>query len=116
VRLAYRRRFDVAIRRVIEGGHGMMNRDRVREILACLDWSVPQDRDSLLRQLLQRNLALPNEFLSAIQPTESFTSPDDVVKNVPDVVWTIHAERESRAVGKFQPAAASTPVTRRVGE
>jgi hypothetical protein len=91
----------------------MLDRSRVREILALLDWTRPQDRESLLRQLLQRNLAVPNEFLSAIQPTECFQTPDEVIAGVPDVVWTIHGEREARATGRFQPEVSPTRRARR---
>ncbi len=80
----------------------MLGRKEVCQLLATLDWSRIQDRESLFRQLLDRKVALPNEFLSAIQPTDSFGSPEDVVRSVPDIVWTIHAERERRAVGTLQ--------------
>jgi len=85
----------------------MLDRQRVGDILNLLDWSNGLDREAILRQLLQRNVALPNEFLSAIEPTETFHSPEEVLKSVPDVVWTIHAEREERARGWLERANAS---------
>jgi hypothetical protein len=83
-------------------GGNMLDRQRVGEILKSLDWTHGLDREAILRQLLQRNVALPNEFLSAIEPTETFHSADQILQSVPDVVWTIHAEREERARGSLE--------------
>jgi hypothetical protein len=91
----------------------MLDRHRVGDILTSLDWSPGLDREAILRQLLQRNVALPNEFLSAIEPTETFHSADEVLQSVPDVVWTIHAEREERARGWLERQAGSSGVGQR---
>jgi len=80
----------------------MLDRNRVLEILRGLDWSKGLNKEGLLRILVDRNIALPNEFLSAIQPTDVFYSPDQLLQSVPDVVWTIHAERERRALGQVE--------------
>ena len=92
----------------------MLDRQRVGDILNLLDWSNGLDREAILRQLLQRNVALPNEFLSAIEPTETFHSPEEVLKSVPDVVWTIHAEREELARGWLERANASIGTAQKV--
>jgi hypothetical protein len=91
----------------------MLDRQNVGGILKSLDWSHGLDRESILRQLLQRNVALPNEFLSAIEPTETFQSADQVLQSVPDVVWTIHAEREERARGWLERTVAPAKATQR---
>jgi hypothetical protein len=85
----------------------MLDRERVRQILSRLNWSRGFDREELLRQLLERNLALPNEFLSAVSPVEVYRTPDQLLSSVPDVVWTIHAERERRARGPVQSGEAT---------
>lgn len=87
----------------------MLDRERVLEILRRLDWSKGFNKEALLRVLLERNQALPNEFLSAIDPTEMFDTPEELVASVPDVVWTIHQEREQRARGRIEPPAPSEP-------
>ncbi len=85
----------------------MLDRQRVSELLTSLDWSHGFNKEGLLRALLDRNIALPNEFLSAIQPTDMFYSPEQLLQSVPDVVWTIHGERERRARGQIEiPEAA----------
>src|SRR5262249_39580942 len=94
-------------------GGSMLDRQRVGDILTSLDWSPGLDREAILRQLLQRNVALPNEFLSAIEPTETFHSAEEVLQSVPDVVWTIHAEREERARGWLERADASAKTMQR---
>ncbi len=91
----------------------MLDAERVRDDLRRLDWSRGFDRDSLLRALLDRNLALPNEFLSAIPSLHVFSSPEELVASVPEVVWTIHAERERRAQGRLEAPPATIP-TRKV--
>lgn len=80
----------------------MLDREQVLQRLRTLDWSRGFNKDELLRALLDRNLALPNEFLSAIQPTEVFHSPEQLVQGVPEAVWTIHGERERRARGRVE--------------
>jgi hypothetical protein len=90
----------------------MLDRQHVLQDLATLDWSVGYDREGLLRALLNRNLALPNEFLSAIPPLELFYSPEQLVASVPAVVWTIHAERERRAHGQLA-GGAQAPAAQR---
>ncbi len=90
----------------------MLDREAVRERLARLDWSAGFDRDRLFQELLANNLALPNEFLSAIEPIEVYYSPAELVASVPDVVWTIHAERERRARGQIQKTAAERRTSR----
>lgn len=82
----------------------MLDRERVLEILRRLDWSAGMNKETLQRVLLERNLALPNEFLSAIDPADVFDTPEQLVDSVPEVVWTIHSEREQRARGRLQPA------------
>jgi len=77
----------------------MLDRQAVVNILGSLDWSQGFSKEGLQRTLVQRNVALPNEFLSAIQPTEVFSTPQQLVDSVPNVVWTIHGERERRARG-----------------
>ncbi len=84
----------------------MLDRQRVTQLLTGLDWSRGYDKEGLLRVLLERNVALPNEFLSAIQPTEVFYSPEQLLQSVTDVVWTIHGERERRARGRVEPNEA----------
>lgn len=85
----------------------MIDRQGVLERLSRLDWSRGLDREGLYRALLERNIALPFEFLGAIPPLETFESPDQVVQKVPENVWTIHAEREQRARGQLDlPQAA----------
>ena len=79
----------------------MLDRQSVQNILCRLDWSKGLTREKLLSALLESNLALPNEFLSAIPPLEVFRSPEQLIQSVPDVVWTIHAEREKRALGQI---------------
>lgn len=90
----------------------MLDRERVGQILAELDWSRCFDREELLLRLLDRNLALPNEFLSAIPPVDVHCTPDQVLTSVPDVVWTIHAERERRARANIASAEAARPQRR----
>lgn len=85
----------------------MLDRTSVLDRLRCLDWSRGFSKDGLLRALLDQRVALPNEFLSAIQPTEIYTSPEQLVGSVPDVVWTIHTERERRARGRVQATKAA---------
>jgi len=85
----------------------MLDRHRVSQILASLDWSRGFNKEGLLRTLLEQNLALPNEFLSAIQPTDVFYSPEQLLQSVPDVVWTIHGERERRARGQIEVVEAA---------
>ncbi len=85
----------------------MLDRQRVGQLLTQLDWSTGLDREQLYRQLLSRNIALSNEFLSAIQPIDVYYTPEELIGSVPDVVWTIHAERERRAVGHLQPHTAA---------
>lgn len=80
----------------------MLDCPAVLKRLQSLDWSHGLNKEALQRVLLERNLALPNEFLSAIQPTEIFFSPEQLVQSVPEVVWTIHAERERRARGHVE--------------
>ncbi len=80
----------------------MLGCKEVVQRLAQLDWSHGFNREELSSALLARNLALPNEFLSAIPPLDVFHSPEQLVQAVPDVVWTIHAERERRARGTVQ--------------
>lgn len=80
----------------------MLDRQRVSQLLSSLDWSRGYDKEGLLRTLLERNIALPNEFLSAIQPTEVFFSPEQLLRSVTDAVWTIHGERERRARGRVE--------------
>ena len=91
----------------------MLDRQRVGDILKSLDWSQGLDREAMLRQLLQRNVALPNEFLSGIEPTETFQSAEQVLQSVPDVVWTIHAEREGRARGWLEHPAGAPRIAQR---
>jgi|GEM_PF-6541944 len=78
----------------------MLDRQSVPRILGRLDWSKGLTREKLLAKLLECNLALPNEFLSAIPPLEAFHSPEELIQSVPDIVWTMHAEREQRARGQ----------------
>ena len=85
----------------------MLDRQRVHQLLTTLDWSRGFNREGLLRAVLDRNLALPNEFLSAIQLAENFDSPDQLLQSVPEVVWTIHEERERRARGQVQVRGAA---------
>ncbi|HLG50360.1 MAG TPA: hypothetical protein VKY56_01855 [Chloroflexota bacterium] len=85
----------------------MLDRERVRELLGRLDWSRGMTRDDLLRALLDANIGLPNELISALPPTERFASPDDLLGRVPDTVWTIHREREERARGWIRPPEAA---------
>ena len=85
----------------------MLDRQSVSQILGSLDWSHGYNREDLLQTLLDRNVALPNEFLSAIEPTEVFYTPGQLLQSVPDVVWTIHDERERRARGHLERAAAT---------
>lgn len=80
----------------------MLDRQNVEQRLSQLDWSKGFTREKLLSALLEHNIALPNEFLSAIPPLEVFQSPKQLVQSVPDVVWTIHAEREHRARGHVE--------------
>ena len=77
----------------------MLDSERVRALLSQLDWSRGLNREGVLHILLDRNIALPNELLSAIPAIEVFHSPDELLKKVPDIVWVIHAERERRARG-----------------
>lgn len=85
----------------------MLDRQRVLQVLSQLDWSRGFNKEGLLRTLLQRNVALPNEFLSAIQPMEVYDSPEQLLQSVPDVVWTIHLEREHRARGHVEIVEAT---------
>lgn len=80
----------------------MLGREQTLERLAQLDWGTGYTRDALFRALLAQNLALPNEFLSAIPAIRTFSSPEDLVSSVPDSVWAIHEERERRAVGHLE--------------
>jgi len=80
----------------------MLDRQAVQQRLSHLDWSRGFTREKLLSALLEHNIALPNEFLSAIPPFEVYHSPEQLVQSVPDVVWTIHAERENRARGHVE--------------
>jgi hypothetical protein len=85
----------------------MLGRQQTIERLSQLDWGAGFDRESLFRALLAHNLALPNEFLSAIPALRTFGDPEELVSSVPDVVWTIHQEREERAVGHLEISEAA---------
>ena len=85
----------------------MLDYQSVLDLLRSLDWSRGISKEGLLRTLLDRNVALPNEFLSAILPTEVYYSPEQIVKSVPGVVWTIHGERERRARGHLKIVEAT---------
>lgn len=85
----------------------MLGREEVEERLARLDWSKGFNREAVLAALLECNLALPNEFLSAISPLALFDSPEQLIAAVPGVVWTIHGERERRARGRVQVSGAA---------
>ena len=85
----------------------MLGREEVERRLARLDWSKGFNREGLLAALLECNLALPNEFLSAIPPLDLFTSLQQLIAAVPNVVWTIHGERERRARGCVQAVEAT---------
>lgn len=82
----------------------MLDCERVRALLRQLDWSRGLNREGVLGILLDQNIALPNEFLSAIPAIEVFHSPDELLKKVPDIVWVIHGERERRARGLLENA------------
>lgn len=90
----------------------MLDRQEVLNRLRTLDWSRGFSKEGLLRALLDQRVALPNEFLSAIQPTEIYDSPEQLVDSVPDVVWTIHSERERRARGRAETDATAGTVRR----
>lgn len=91
----------------------MLDQQRVLEILGKLDWTNGFDRDRLNQALLQRNLAVPHELVSALPPFEVFASPEQVLHSVPEVVWTIHAERERRAQGRADSLAPTEPPRQR---
>ena len=77
----------------------MLGRQETIERLAQLDWANGFDREGLLRALVGQNIALPNEVLSAIPVLRTFASPEELVQSIPDSAWTIHEERERRALG-----------------
>ncbi|MGH2459613.1 MAG: hypothetical protein ACRDIY_12190 [Chloroflexota bacterium] len=85
----------------------MLDCQSVLDLLRGLDWSRGLSKDGLLKLLLDRKIALPNEFLSAIQPTEIYRNPERLIQSVPDVVWTIHSERERRARGQVEVVEAT---------
>lgn len=80
----------------------MLDRQAILQRLSQLDWSQGFTREKLLTALLAHNIALPNEFLSAIPPLQVFQNPEQLIQSVPEVVWTIHAERETRARGHVE--------------
>jgi len=92
----------------------MLDQQRVLEILSKLNWTNGYDRDRLNQALLQQNLAVPQEFINSLPPFEVFATAEEMLHSVPDVVWNIHADRESRARGHIE-VAPPEPRQRTVG-